>query len=666
MPARTSILIIDDSPIDRDLFRRLLQRRNGTLSFDWIEEEHGRAGLDQFRGAHPDCVLLDLNLPDMDGLEVLRSILQEPDPCPVIVVTAHGNERVAVEAMKSGAADYVVKGSLSEEGLSHVIENALEKRALQRKVEQQRLAIEERNRELESALQRERDARNAAEQSESRYRTLAEAMPQVVWTADHPDGNWDYVNQSWSRLTGAPPDRALGLGWLDFIDPQDRPHVTESWDSAVAKVAPLEAQCRVRSTGDTFRWQLMRALPLMQEGRTVKWLGTLTDIEDQRRAERLLHQRQKLESIGVLAGGVAHDFNNLLVGIIGGVTYALEVLPPDHEVRPVLEMAFKASDRAAHLTRQMLAYAGKGGFQVENVDLAQIVRATWQLIQASIPGSVDVKLRIRPDLPPIHADPTQLQQIVMNLIINASEAIPAGRQGIVIVSTSVERLDAPASTGSADLDPGDYVVLEVSDNGCGIEPADLGKVFDPFFTTKFMGRGLGLAAVDGIVRRNKGSIEVDSSPGQGSTFRVRLPASSPSHEIPASEPPNEPAKSSSGRILLVDDEPIVCNTARTALERAGHVVQVATGGREAVEMVSASPHGYSLVLLDLGMPEFDGEQTLDAIRSINPGLPVVICSGYSDADVQRRLRGKPVTGFLQKPFDFRTLKSKVAAWLGPG
>ncbi len=659
----TSILVVDDSPVDRDLFRRLLRRQDGTRSFDCLEGEHGRAGLDQFRRARPDCVLLDLNLPDIDGLELLRSILREPDPCPVIVVTAYGSEQVAVEAMKSGAADYVVKGAISAEGLAHVIENALEKRALQRKVEQQRLAIEERNRQLESALERERIAHRAVEQSESRYRTLAEAIPQLVWTAGHSDGAWDYVNQRWSRLTGASPERAFGHGWLDFVDAEDRSRVMEAWASTAGGVAFLDVQFRIRSADGTSRWQLMRALPLLQDGIPLKWLGTLTDVEDQRRAEQLLHQRQKLESIGVLAGGVAHDFNNLLVGILGGVSYALEVLPPEHELRSILDLAFQSSERAAHLTRQMLAYAGKGSFKVENVDLAQVLHATWQLIRSSMLRSVDLKLLIRPDLPPIRTDATQLQQIVMNLIINASEAIPPGRQGVIIASTGVERIETPRSTWSADLDPGEYVVLEVRDNGCGIEPGALSKIFDPFFTTKFTGRGLGLAAVHGIVRSNKGSIEVESTPGEGSTFRVLLPAGT-ARQRPAGGSATAPPRSAHGRILVVDDESVVCNTARVALERSGNAVEVVTGGQEALDRVAASPRSFSLVLLDLNMPGLDGEQTLHAIRRINPDLPIVICSGYSEMEVRSRLRDEIVNGFLQKPFDFRALTSKVSELLG--
>ncbi len=363
---------------------------------------------------------------------------------------------------------------------------------------------------------------------------------------------------------------------------------------------------------------------------------------------------------------MAHDFNNLLVGIIGGVSYALEVLPADHELRPILELALKAGDRAGHLTRQMLAYAGKGSFQVEDVDLAQLVNATWQLIQPSIPASVDVKLLTRTGLPLIHADPTQVQQIIMNLIINASEAIPPGRQGIVIVSTDLERIDVPRSTWSADLSPGDYVVLEVRDNGTGIDPATLGKIFDPFFTTKFTGRGLGLAAVQGIVRSNHGSIEVDTNPGAGTTFRVLLPASAATRETRANDRALSVQNGVQARILLVDDEEIVRNTARAALERAGHVVDVATGGRLALDKVAASPDRFSLVLLDLSMPGFDGEQTLEALRRINPDLPVVICSGYSEVEVRSRFQGKAVSGFLRKPFDFRALTYKVSEVLGAG
>src|ERR1041385_129447 len=219
VPARAaSVLIIEDSPIDRELFRRLLQNNHGQ-SFKSVECEAGRTALEQAKQIHPDCILLDLNLPDIDGLEVLHHLVRESDACPVIVMTAYGSEEIAVEAMKAGAADYLVKGAISAETLTRVIDNAIEKRALQRQIEEQRLAIEARNRELESALER--------------YRVLTEAMPQLVFTADPRGGGWDYVNDRWTQLTGVPASDAYGDGWLASIDSQDRERITAAWSSAM-------------------------------------------------------------------------------------------------------------------------------------------------------------------------------------------------------------------------------------------------------------------------------------------------------------------------------------------------------------------------------------------------------------------------------------------------
>jgi PAS domain S-box-containing protein len=643
-----AVLIVEDNPIDRHLFRSLLQE-NGVPRFQAFECARGRAALDEVRRIRPDCVLLDLNLPDMDGLHVLQSIVREPDACPVVVMTAYGTEQVAVDAMKAGAADYLVKGTVSHEQLSHVIENAIEKRSLQRKIEEQRLALEERNRQLESAL--------------ARYRVLTEAMPQLVWTANHPGGGWDYVNERWSQLTGTPAADAFGDAWLEFIDPQDRERTRSLWQSALAVGEPLELECRLHSSAGTRRWQLMRAVPVLKDGAPIKWIGTLTDVDDQRRTEELLHQRQKLDSIGVLAGGVAHDFNNLLVGIVGGVSYALEVLPSGHDLCSILEGALRAGERAAELTRQLLAYAGKGRVQPGDVDLEETLRATWDLLQATIPRSVELKIAVPPDLPPVYTDPSQLQQVLMNLILNAAEAIPPEKHGIVIVSASVENVPAARTSWSGDLSAGRYVVFEVRDNGAGIPPEWLHKIFDPFFTSKFTGRGLGLAAVHGIVRTNRGSIDVESAPGQGAAFRVYLPAGSAAPKLADAAARTSPSASPSDPILVVDDESVVRNMARAALERAGYVVHTVSSGSAALQSIRDSPGPYSLVLLDFNMPGMNGEQTLDAIREIRPDLPVLISSGYSDFEIRARFAGRVVAGFLQKPFRADALSRTVSGVL---
>jgi CheY-like chemotaxis protein len=338
------------------------------------------------------------------------------------------------------------------------------------------------------------------------------------------------------------------------------------------------------------------------------------------------------------------------------------MLPEDHQLRTILEAALHSGERAADLTRQLLAYAGKGRVHAGNVDLVETLRTTWDLLQASIPRSVELKVQAPSDLPPIHGDATQVQQILMNLILNAAEAIPEGRQGMVVVRAETEVVQAARSTWSGDLAPGRYVVVQVRDNGSGIRPELLHKIFDPFFTTKFTGRGLGLAAVHGIIRSNHGFIDVESVVGKGTAFRVFLPAGTgPEGKAAVKEAPHAPAVKA--QILVVDDEAVVRNMAKATLERSGHQVHIAAGGEEAVERIQASPALYSLVLLDFNMPGLNGEKTLDAIRSIRSDLPVVICSGYSDAELRSRFGGKGVAGFLQKPFRAEVLADKVSALL---
>jgi PAS domain S-box-containing protein len=654
------ILLIDDNPVDREIMRYHLLDGGG--DFEYQTADGGRKGLELIRSWRPDCVLLDLNLPDFEGLELLRSALGESRSSPIIVITAHGSEQIAVEAMRNGAADYLIKSSLDGNRLSRSIDRVLEREALRRKVEEQRLHIEQRNRELEAGLSRERAAREAAQESESRYRTLAEAIPQIVWSARHSDGEFDYVNERWNRATGAANANALGHGWLEMVHPDDRFRIAETWAVSRAKCAQFEAGCRLRAPDGSYRWNLLRAVPVTRDSETLKWLGTFTDLEEQKRAEQLLGQRQKLESIGLLAGGIAHDFNNLLVGIIGAVSYTLEMLPSGHEGREMLELALNSGERAAHLVRQMLAYAGKGRFIIEKVDLTEAVHKTWELLRASIPSSVQVQFLTRPGLPPVETDPSQIEQIIMNLIINAAEAIPPERTGHIIVRTDLERVAQPLPNVASDLQPGSYLLLEVRDNGCGMDEATKAKIFDPFFTTKFTGRGLGLAAVQGIVRNSNGAVVVESEPGRGTAFIVLLPPS-----ITAAAPnviaideikPADPA-----RILVVDDEASVLDVARVTLERAGHQVHIALSGPEAIELVRNFPGRFAIIVLDLSMPGMGGLETLAQIRVIDRAIPILLSSGYSEIEMRRRAEGLPVTGFLQKPYTAKEFREKVTLYL---
>jgi CheY-like chemotaxis protein len=325
----------------------------------------------------------------------------------------------------------------------------------------------------------------------------------------------------------------------------------------------------------------------------------------------------------------------------------------------MLELALNSGERAAHLVRQMLAYAGKGRFVVEKVDLSEVVHKTWDLIRASIPSSIQVQFLTRPGLPLLETDGSQIEQIIMNLLINAAEAIPPDRPGRIIVRTDLERIMDPLSSVASDLEPGSYLLLEVRDDGCGMDEATQAKIFDPFFTTKFTGRGLGLAAVQGIVRNNNGAVLVDSTVGRGTSLKILLPPGAPA-AAPNVVPIDEAKAMEAPRVLVVDDEPTVLDVAKVALERAGYQVQLATTGQEAVRMLHAAAGHFSVILLDLSMPGMGGIEALGEMRAMNREVPILLCSGYSETEMRKRAEGLLVHGFVQKPFTAKSLRDQVA------
>jgi PAS domain S-box-containing protein len=519
---RLKILIIDDDPIDRAIFKQSLEAdRPG--AFIYNEAGLGRDGLSRLGSFQPDCVLLDFNLPDLDGLQMMRRLHEGRDflPCAVVMLTGTGSEQLAVEAMKLGVMDYLAKGPASAQALSRTVVNAIQRFRLEQQIADQRRALEQRNRELEAI-------RAELFEEKERYRILAEAIPQLVWTADS-EGSLHYANRRLWEFSGKASDGTNEGAWplASLVHEDDMNELWDRWGEAVRSGRPFETEIRLhRSQDRTWRWHLMRTVPMRttEEG-PVRWFGTFTDIEDQRRAGEVLRQRQKLESIGLLAGGIAHDFNNLLVGIMGGASFALDSLEPDHPVYPVIEIVFRSSERAAHLTRQLLAYSGKGQGFTELVDVSRIARETGKILRSSIPGAISIAIDTAKDIPSIETDSGQMEQLIINLAMNGAEAIE-GSEGVVSIETAVESIGGVDSGSNAlgyQLPPGDYILIKVSDSGSGMDEGTKAQIFDPFFTTKFTGRGLGLAAVQGIVRSLEGGIQVSSAPGKGSTFRVLLP-----------------------------------------------------------------------------------------------------------------------------------------------
>jgi two-component system, cell cycle sensor histidine kinase and response regulator CckA len=372
-----------------------------------------------------------------------------------------------------------------------------------------------------------------------------------------------------------------------------------------------------------------------------------------------------MQAVGELAGGVAHDFNNLLTGILGNASLALDVLNPPEPARSMLESVIQASERAADLTRQLLAYAGKGRFVVRPVDISTLVIEIGELMRTSIPKKMRFFLDLADDLPPIEADATQIQQLVMNLVLNAGEAI-GDCAGTVHVIT---RMETRSLDGAANAASGRHVCIEVRDTGCGMDEATRAQIFDPFFSTKFTGRGLGLAAALGIARSHQGQIDVESSPGAGSTFRVWLPAAEKAiteERMPAGLQRMQANLGGSGGILVIDDEPLVRSIAKSTLEHFGYSVFEAEDGARGVELFRQLQDDIALVLLDLTMPEMSGEEAFALLRQAQPDLPVILSSGYNESEATRRFAGKGVNGFLKKPYTAETLAERVKSVLNVG
>jgi PAS domain S-box-containing protein len=472
-------------------------------------------------------------------------------------------------------------------------------------------------------------------ETSQRYRLFIDGVRDyALYTVDRA-GCVTSWNNGAERLFGYTEAEIVGRDSASLLVPGT--HDREALDQAMAEADQLGSVdfegWRVRKDGTGFFGAGVMAA--MGKGKTREYGRLVRDVTETRRLEQDQRQAQKLEGIGVLAGGIAHDFNNLLTGIMGGLSFVKTTLPADDPAYRMLEIAERSSVRAAELIAQLLAYAGKGKFVVTRFDLSALILEMLPLIAASIPKTVELDLALTPELPWMEADASQIRQIVMNLIINGAEAIGA-EGGTVRVSTGV-------------TDSGREIFMQVKDSGSGMSETTKAKMFDPFFSTKFTGRGLGLAAVSGIVRGHKGKMQVDSIPGQGTTFRVTFPAERAERPIDFSrlaDKPLPPAPHGSGAILVVDDE-------------AGYTVLAAGDGREAVEIFRQDAHKIAAVLLDMTMPIMGGHEAFRLIREIQPGVPIIVSSGYSEMVTREDLGPDTVAGFIQKPYTAARLVASI-------
>jgi PAS domain S-box-containing protein len=530
--------------------------------------------------------------------------------------------------------------------------------------------------ELQQQNEELAETRELVDEERRRFQELFDDAPDGYLVTD-PKGTIQQANAVAASLLGVRRDLLPGKPMVVFVASDAHrafaAYLARLNDGFPERVAEWQTTVQPRG-GPPFPVTLTTGRIHDRKGRLVGLRWLLRDSTERvrtevarRQWEAQLQHTQRLESLGVLAGGIAHDFNNLLMGVLGSAELALLRLPQDAPARADVEQIVTAAHRAADLTGQMLAYSGRGTFRVQPVLLPALIREMEPLLRASLPKTCTLDFHLGESFPAIEADATQLRQVLMNLIMNAGEAIGEAA-GVITVRVAVRECDRTYLAGSVldkEIPEGPYVSLEVTDTGCGMSGETQARMFEPFFTTKFTGRGLGLAAVLGIIRGHHGTILLTSEPGRGTRIEVLFPPTARPVIAPQVSAPVPPAWRGEGTILVVDDEAHVRAVAALALEKTGFTVLTAADGQEAVAVFREHATTVRAVLLDLTMPHMDGAATMNELRQIKPDVRVVLSSGYTEEDATRHFTDRDLTGFLQKPYAFKDLLAAVRRAVEP-
>jgi PAS domain S-box-containing protein len=634
------VLIVEDVPTDAELAEHALRSGGVAATVQRVDSEPAfTRALREFR---PDLILSDHSLPTFSAADALRIAQREAPGTPVIVVTGSLDEETAADYIKAGAADYVIKHHL--ERLAPAVLRAPQ-------------------------LKRTQDEHARAEQqlrqSEERYRALIEGVRDMIFTLGL-DGRITSLNPAFETTTGWPSAEWLGKPFEDLLHPDDVPLALELVSRGIRAERQPVRELRVRTRTGEYRVGEFAATPQMREGQLVGILGTARDVTERVSLEQQLRQAQKMEAIGRLAGGVAHDFNNILTAITGFADLVLEDLgAQDPRRRDVAEIA-RAAERAAGLTRQLLAFSRQQVMQAQVLDLNALVAGTEAMLGRLLGEDVALATRFAPNLGAVKADPGQLEQVIMNLAVNARDAMPNG--GKLTIETANVELDDSYTEEHIPTQPGPYVMLAVTDTGVGMDEKTQTHLFEPFFTTKERGKGtgLGLATAYGIVKQSGGYIWVYTELGRGTTFKIYLPRVAAAPEPPRSGALPGPALDGTETVLLAEDEAGVRAVARQALIRHGYTVLEAPSAEAALDLAERYTGPIHLLLTDVVMPGMNGRALAIRLAERRSDLRIIYMSGYAEEAITRHGVLEQGLTYVQKPFTPDDLVRRVRAALDQG
>jgi len=624
------ILIVDDEVRMCDSLKVLLSNEG----YDTFTANDGQSALQCLGQNDIDLALLDIVMPDMNGLEIMEHIKQECLNTLVIVITGHASVNSAVESLRKGAHDYLRKPFEFDELLKRV-RNAVEQRVLERRCDivTEKLAL-----------------------SERRYQDLVNSSPDIIYTLGL-DGRFTYINPAWENILGHKPEEVLGKTMADFAGNKRGEHYKVLFDRVREKGEIIgETSCTLKDDkGKNRVFSLSGAPNLDAAGKVSGVVGVLKDVTEQVRLEAEVTQYQKMQAIGTLAGGVAHDFNNLLMGIQGRASLMFLNMDSQHPHYQHLKGIEDIVESGANLTKQLLGFARGGKYEVKPTDINELADKTIQMFGRT-KKEIKIHTDYEADIWVAEVDRGQIEQVLLNIYVNAAHAMPDGGE-LYIQTQNVSLKDEQVRPHG--VVPGKYVKVSVKDTGMGMDEETQRRVFEPFFTTKEMGRGtgLGLASAYGIIKNHKGIIDVTSKMGEGTTLDIFIPACG--QRVPEKQDTPNTIKKGTEVVLLVDDEEMIIEVGQEILEEMGYKVFLARNGKEAVRVYEKNKDEIDMVILDMIMPDMGGGEAYDKIKEIEPEAKVLLSSGYSIEGQASEIMARGCDGFIQKPFSVKQLSHTI-------